>query len=73
MDVQLHGQAHPGEPRFRSRVLAGRHVQTMDDLISIVRELRARGGEHFDRVELPTRVIRRRSTFPHGDPQRTVT
>ena len=45
----------------------------MDDLISIVRELRARGGEHFGRVELPTRVIRRRSTFPHGDPQRTVT
>jgi len=31
--------------------------------VALVQELRDRGGEHFDRVELPTRLVLRRSTL----------
>jgi DNA-binding LacI/PurR family transcriptional regulator len=30
--------------------------------VALVHELRARGGEHFDRIELPTRLVLRQST-----------
>jgi DNA-binding LacI/PurR family transcriptional regulator len=32
--------------------------------VALVHELRARGGEHFDRIELPTRIVLRHSTRP---------
>ncbi|POH66674.1 transcriptional regulator [Cryobacterium zongtaii] len=38
--------------------------------VALVHEMRARGGEHFDRIELPTRLVLRQSTL--ATPPRTV-
>lgn len=41
--------------------------------VALVQELRARGGEHFDRVELPTRLVVRQSTGSVRPPLPTAT